>query len=489
MTNKNPSIQIPGTGESPETILQQIRQMKQQDVAWKEGKVWSLVYYAGEEHDALLKAASNELFSTNYLNPLAFKSLLKMEQEVVHMTANMLHGNIETVGIMTIGGTESILLAMFCYRQWAREFKPNISSPEVVAPVTIHPAFDKAAVLFGMTLKKAPVDNNGAALTNAMESLINQQTILIVASAPSYPNGVLDPIEGISAVARRHNLPFHVDACIGGFMLPWVEKLGYDIPPWDFRIPGVTSISADIHKFGYGAKGASTLTYRSMDYMQHQFLITTDFPGGVYISPTLLGTRPGGPIAAAWASLKHLGEEGYMDMASKLMVAVKKIHAGLSAIPGISVVGKPCMNLLSYTTMSRKPDIFVIADRMEDKGWMMDRQQKPDCIHLTVLPTNIGIIDKYLADLKESYLYAVSHPNEIAKGNAAIYSLMARIPFRGMVEKSVRKLMMDMYGPASEKEFDTGEVRNKPLTTIPAWMGWVNRVLYAFKKRKKPGVN
>ncbi len=270
-------------------------------------------------------------------------------------------------------------------------------------------------------------------------------------------------------------------------MLPWVEKLGYDISPWDYRVPGVTSISADVHKFGFGAKGASTLTYCSMDYMQHQFLITTDFPGGVYISPTLLGTRPGGPIAAAWASLKHLGENGYLDMASKLMDAVKKIHAGLSAIPGISVVGKPCMNLISYTTTNRKPDIFVIADRMEDKGWMMDRQQKPDCIHLTVLPTNLGIIDQYLADLKESYLYAVSHPNEIAKGNAAIYSLMARIPFRGMVEKSVRKIMIDMYGPASEKEFETGEVRNKPLTKIPAWMGWVNRFLYAFKKRGKPG--
>ncbi len=223
MTNKKPSIQIPGTGESPEVILQQIRQMKQRDVAWKEGKVWSLVYYAGEEHDALLKAASNELFSTNYLNPLAFKSLLKMEQEVVHMTANMLHGNDETVGIMTSGGTESILLAMFCYRQWAREYRPNISSPEVVAPVTIHPAFDKAAVLFGLTLKKAPVDTNGAAVTDAMESLINQQTILIVASAPSYPNGVLDPIEGISSscAQAQSSLPcgclhWRIHAAMGG---------------------------------------------------------------------------------------------------------------------------------------------------------------------------------------------------------------------------------------------------------------------------------
>ncbi len=482
------SVTIPATGEDPEKILHEIRQMKQRDIAWKEGKVWSLVYYAGEEHDALLKAASNELFSTNYLNPLAFKSLLKMEQEVVHMTTNMLHGDDNAVGIMTSGGTESILLAMLCYRHWAKENRKEISSPEVVAPVTIHPAFDKAAMLFGLTLKKAPVDNNGMAITSAMAELIGPNTILIVASAPSYPNGVLDPIEEISVMAQRYRLPFHVDSCIGGFMLPWVEKLGFEISPWDYRVAGVTSISADIHKFGFGAKGASVLTYRSIDYMQHQFFITTDFPGGVYISPTLLGTRPGGPIAAAWASLKHLGEKGYMELASKTMDAVKKLHKGLLEIPGISIVGKPCMNILTYTTTNKKPDIFVIADRMEDKGWMMDRQQMPDSIHLTVLPTNINIVDQYLSDLREAYGYAVSHPQEIAKGNAAIYSLMTRIPFRGMVEKSVRKIMLEMYGPSSESESEEGTVINKPLAKIPAWMGWVNRILYAFKKRSGPGI-
>ncbi len=489
MTTDKTSKSIPEVGEDPDHILQQICEMKQHDVRWKEGRVWSLVYYAGEEHDALLKSASNEMFGSNFLNPFAFQSLQKMEQDVVQMTAQMLHGNNSTVGLMTSGGTESILLSMFCYREWAKEHRSHVSSPEVVVPITVHPAFDKAAILFGLTLKKAPVDINRMVIPTAIEQLINRNTILIVASAPSYPSGTLDPIEEISAIAQRHKMPFHVDACIGGFMLPWVEKLGYQMLPWDYRVPGVTSISADVHKFGFGAKGASVLTYCSMAYMQHQFLITTDFPGGIYISPTLMGTRSGGPIAAAWASMKHLGEKGYIELASKMMDGVKKLHSGLTSIPGITIVGKPCMNLIAYTTTNKKPDIFVIADRMQEKGWLIDRQQMPDCIHMTVLPTNVGVIDQYLSDLREAYHYAVSNPKEIAKGNAAIYSLMARIPFRGMVEKSVRKIMMDMYSTTTDKQINGEEETTKAMAAVPAWMGWVNRFLYLFKRKTRHGIS
>jgi sphinganine-1-phosphate aldolase len=481
--NREP-VTIPKEGENPENILAQIDTMKQEDVEWKEGRAWSLVYYVDDVHDKLLQAASSKLFSANYLNPLAFKSLHKMEQEVVHMTSGMLHGNTENVGVMTSGGTESIMLALFCYRQRAKKLHPKITLPEVVAPITIHPAFDKAAVYFGLLIRKVPVDENRCASPAAMEKLINENTILIAASAPSYPNGVMDPIADIAAIANRHKLPFHVDACVGGFMLPWIEKLGYPIPPWDFRIAGVTSISADVHKLGYGAKGASVLVYKSMDYLRHQFMVTTDFPGGIYISPTLLGTRSGGPIAAAWAGMKHLGENGYLTLAQKLMDGAETLRKGLEALPNIKVIGTPCMNLISYATYGNKADIFVIADKLEEKGWMAERQQFPDCIHLTVLPTNVQVIDAYLNDLKEALSFASAHPEATAQGNAAIYGMMARIPFRGMVEKSVKKIMEDMYENVQTKPMVSGESANSALAKNPAWMGWANRWLAAFTRWK-----
>ncbi len=484
MSDPDDHIAIPPHGESPESILAHIRDLKRADVAWQEGRAWSLVYYADDEHDRLLKAAHAELASANYLNPMAFPSLHRMEQEVVRMTAHMLHGDEERVGVMTTGGTESILLALLGYRQRARTQMPHIVAPEVVLPTTCHPAFDKAAELFGLKLRKAPVDENSAAMPAEMDALVNANTILLAVSAPSYPHGVLDPVEAVAAIARRHKLPLHVDACVGGFMLPWIERLGYAVPPWDYRLPEVTSISADVHKFGFGAKGASVLTYRSMDFLRHQFIVTTDYPGGIYISPTLLGTRPGGPIAAAWAGMKHLGEDGYLRIAEQLMNGAKRLRAGLAAMPGLRVVGHPCMNLVAYTTVGGRPDIFVIADQLEEKGWMVERQQTPDCIHLTILPTNVDAIDTYLDDLKSAHAYAMDHPGATARGNAAVYGLMARIPFRGMVEKSVRKIMEDLYGPHAVTSSTTGQTTRPPVSGN-ALMGMANRLLTAWTRWRR----
>ena len=476
-------LKIPAQGEHADTILAEIRKMKQQDIRWQEGKAWSLVYSAGKEHDELLKAASNELYSDNYLNPMAFRSLHTMEQEVVHMTAEMLHGDDQCVGVMTSGGTESILLALFAYRQRAQKNHPHILLPEIVAPATIHPAFDKAALYFGIRIRKVAVDENMCAVAASMETHINKNTILLLASAPGYPHGAMDPVEEIAAVARKYRLPLHVDACIGGFMLPWIEKLGYPVPKWDYRLKEVTSISADVHKFGFGAKGSSVITYRSMDYMRHQFTVTTDFPGGIYISPTLLGTRPGGPIAAAWAGMRHLGENGYMAMADNLMKGAQKLKHGLEQINGIKIIGKPIMNLMAFTTENNKPDIYVIADQLEAKGWMADRQQFPECIHLTVLPTNLPVIEQYLKDLKEAYIYAKAHPADVAKGNAAVYGMMARVSFRGMVEKSARKIMEQLFGKPVTGDENMNSPNGKTIKS-PFWMGWLNRLMKAWQSRR-----
>ncbi|HSK13661.1 MAG TPA: aspartate aminotransferase family protein, partial [Phnomibacter sp.] len=444
-----------------------------------------LVYQADEEHDALLKAAVNEMFSENYLNPLAFKSLHRMEREVVRMTASMLHGDENAVGVMTSGGTESILLAMLAYRQYARKMQPNISRPEIVLPSTAHPAFDKAAFYFGLQLKKVPVTIELAADTEAMEKMINGNTILLVASAPSYPHGILDPIEKLSAIALKHKLPLHIDSCIGGFMLPWLEKLGHPIPRWDFRVPGVTSISADVHKFGFGPKGTSVITYRSMDHLRHQFTVTTDFPGGIYLSPTLLGTRPGSNIAAAWASLMHLGEAGYMRIANQLMEATEKLKQGLLAIDGIRIMGAPVMNLVAFGTDNNAPDIYVVADQLEEKGWMVDRQQFPVCIHLTVLPTNMALIEEYLTDLLQAMNYARKHRGAVAKGNAAVYGMMARVTFRGMVEHSVRKMMEDLFGGGLPQQSSPKEKKERTVMRSPWWMGWMNRILRKWEQLRK----
>jgi glutamate/tyrosine decarboxylase-like PLP-dependent enzyme len=268
-------------------------------------------------------------------------------------------------------------------------------------------------------------------------------------------------------------------------MLPWIEQLGQPVPLWDFRLNGVTSISADVHKFGFGAKGASVLMYRDMELMHHQFFVSTDFPGGIYISPTLMGTRPGGPIAAAWAGMRHFGRNGYLAMAGKLMQGAHKLRAGLSAIPNIEIVGDPCMNILSYTTVNNRPDIFVVADRLEEKGWVMDRQQFPDCIHLTVLPTNLPFIDEYLEDLREAVAYASEHKKLAAKGNAAVYGMMARIPFRGVVENSVRKIMEEMFGETIAEEETPHTAKKSSVGENPKWMGVVSRLLSVWERRKR----
>ena len=476
-------ISIPARGRNKDTILDELYKLHLNDVPWKEGRAWSMVYYVDDEHQRLLEQAYNSFFSENYLNPFAFQSLKKMELEVIQMTASLLNGDENVTGTMTSGGTESIFLAVYTYRERARQLFPHIKQPEIVASTTIHPAFEKAAHILNIVVKKAAVDQNLCAQPQALEMLISPNTILIAASAPTYPHGVLDPIAEIATLALAKKIPFHVDCCIGGFMLPWVEKLGYPVAPFDFRVPGVTSISADAHKFGYGAKGASVLLYRNMNYLKHQFYVATDWPGGIYASPTLLGSRPGGAIAATWSAMQALGQDGYLRIAEEIMQATSQIRKALEDIPEIIILGNPVMNIIAYSTRDNQPDIFVIADQLEQKGWMLDRQQLPNSIHLTVMRQNIPVFDQYLEDLKASIIFAKEHPGATAKGNAALYGLMARIPFRGMVEKNVRKIFEELYDfsktiPPQEEETAS------TLPPAPLWMGQLNRVLTAVARLK-----
>lgn len=443
----SPLREIPSIGMDKEELLETMETMRQGDGDWKEGRTWSLVYYAGDEHYEFLKRAHNKFFSENGLNPMVFQSLKKMEADVVRMTASMLHGDDQTVGTMTSGGTESILLAVKAARERARKLKIWPAEPEIVAPRTIHVAMDKAAHYFGLKVRYAPIDENYQVDVEAMGKLVNRNTVLIAASAPQYAHGMIDPIEEIGKIAEEHKIPFHVDACFGGFILPWMEMLGYELPLWDFRVPGVTSISADIHKYGYAAKGASVLIYRDMSYLKHQFFISTNWPGGIYASPSMPGTRPGGPIAAAWAALHALGQEGYLALARETMDAVEALKAGIAEIDTLEVLGCKHAPMVCVAATDPDVDIYAVADLLAEKGWKVDRQQNPASFHCSITGNHKPHVPVFLADLAEAAAHVKLHPELKNEGQAPMYGMMAKIPFRGAVKYSVLKVMEGMYGP------------------------------------------
>jgi glutamate/tyrosine decarboxylase-like PLP-dependent enzyme len=441
---------IPETGAAHEALAAALDALHAEDADWRGARVFSLVYHADDAHAALLKDAHNRYFSENGLNPMAFKSLRRMEADVVRMSADLFHGGEDVVGTMTSGGTESLLLAVKTYRDRARRKRPWIRRPEAVMPETAHPALDKAGHYFGVKIRYAPVNARGEVDLRAMRRLVGRNTVMLVGSAPQYPHGVVDPIVDIARIALDAEVPMHVDSCIGGFMLPWLEQLGEPVPRWDFRVPGVTSISADLHKYGYTAKGASVLLYRDMDHLRDQFFATTDWPGGIYISPSMPGTRPGGPIAAAWAGLQAMGREGYLDHTRRAREAHQRLRRGIESTEGLRVVGSEHTLLLCWASADPAVDVYAVADRLEDKGWHVDRQQHPASLHLTVTSLHLPIVDAYLADVREAVSFVRAHPETKSRGNAAMYGMMAKVPFRGMVKDAVLQVMEKLYGGDGE---------------------------------------
>ena len=445
---------IPQRGRDRDEVLAEMAAFRDADVNWQEGRTWSLVYPVHEEHERLLERAHNLFAGTNGLNPMAFPSLKRMESEVVGMTASMLNGPPEAAGTMTSGGTESILLAVKGARDRARSRRPWLRRPEMVLPRTIHAAFDKAAHCFGVRARYVETGPDGRADVKAMARAISRRTVLVAGSAPQYPHGVVDPIPELAELARKRRIPFHVDACFGGFILPWLERLGLPLPEWDFRVPGVTSISADVHKYGYAAKGASILLYRNVELLKHQFFVATDWPGGIYASPTMPGTRPGGPIAAAWAALQSMGEEGYLDLARVALESARRLRAGIEAIDGLALVAELQSTIVTWKSTDPAVDVYAIADLLADKGWAVDRQHRPACIHCTVNAANAPVVDDYLADLREAVAHVRAHPELRTEGEAAMYGMMAKVPLRRVVAASVRDVLAGMYAPGATEAPD-----------------------------------
>lgn len=390
-------LSLPSKGSSRKDVLDAMRSARDHDVHWQQGRVFGLVYHINEEIDDLLKEAYTMFFSENGLNPTAFPSIKKFESEVLAMTASLLGGDENVCGNMTSGGTESLLMAVKTARDWARHHHPTITRPEVVLPITAHPAFEKAAEYFDVHLVQVPVRSDLRADVDAMRSAVTANTIMLVGSAPSYPHGVIDPISELAALAQERGLLFHTDACVGGFFLPFARKLGYPIPDFDFTVPGVTSISADLHKFGYAAKPASVILYRSPELRRFQMFVSINWPGGIYPSPTMTGSRPAGPVAAAWALMNHLGETGYLEITKTVLETTRIIQDGVRAIPGLKVLSNPEMSV--FAIASDNLDVYEIADELELRGWHLDRQHYPRCLHVTVNYVHSQAAAEFLADL------------------------------------------------------------------------------------------
>lgn len=387
-------VPFPIEGRPADELLAEIRAGRGADADWRGGRTFSLVYNpADPELERLQEAVALEYLHENYLNPFAFPSLLRMEQEVVAMAAD-LFGAPDSGGKLTSGGTESIFLAVQVAREHARSAR-GIAEPQLVTGATAHPAFAKAAHYLDMEHVVVPVGDDGRLAPAAAGAALGERAALLVGSAPCYPYGVIDPIPDLAALAAERGVLCHVDACLGGWLLPFWARLGEPVPPWDLTVPGVTSLSADIHKYGWCFKGASVLLHRDPAMVRHQYFLYDAWPGGLYGSATTAGTRPAAPIAAAWATVSHLGEAGYLRLAGEVRDATRRFREGIEAIDGLRITGDPVMGVMEIA--SDVHDLGAVSDVMDDRGWHLDRQQGG--LHLMLSPYHLTVVDEFLADL------------------------------------------------------------------------------------------
>ncbi len=416
---KTPRKSIPASGFPASQLIPEMQKIKSADASWEEGRMFGYVYYPGVESARIAEEAYRMFGTENALNPSLFTSLKKFENEIVQMVTGLLNGGPESAGSFTSGGTESILLAVKTARDKARKDHPDIVHPEIIVPESAHPAFQKAAHYLDVNTVLTPVRTDKRADTDAMRKAVTSNTILLVGSAPCFPHGVIDPVREIGKIAVDNNIFFHVDACMGGMLIPFVEELGYPVPEFDFRVPGVTSISTDIHKYGYSPKGASVIIYADHALRKHQFFVHSDWSGGLYGSPTLIGSRSGGHVAAAWATLLSLGREGYLKMANEAMEISRKLQDGINSIEGLRVISNPDLTIFAFT--SDTFDIFEIGDAMSGKNWFLDRIQFPNALHVTIAHHNAVQADNFLSDLKQ----AVDNVKERKIGSASSHFLVS----------------------------------------------------------------
>jgi glutamate/tyrosine decarboxylase-like PLP-dependent enzyme len=437
---------LPSEGRSDESILAEMRTMAtEEDAFWETGKCSGTMYCGDHEHYAFMNEAYGLFAHMNALQRDMCPSATRFEGEIIAMTLDLLHAEAvtdgEPCGLVTSGGTGSIAHAVLSYRDHAREQR-DVVRPNFVKPETGHPAFDKACHLFGVELRTAPIDPETTLVdAEAMADLIDENTIAIMGSACNYGYGTVDPIGELSDLALERGVGLHVDGCLGGFILPWGEQLGYDIEPFDFRHPGVTSISADTHKYAYGYKGTSVVAFRDTAYRSAQYFFLTEWTGGKYFSPGMDGSRSNGLLASTWAGMVRLGREGYLRYAKAIFETAAAMQEAVRSHPELRIMGKPTF-CFSFT--SDEFDIYHVNDAMREKGWRFNGQQYPNAIHMAVTrpQTEPGVLDAFVEDLDEAVAYAKEHADETPM-SAAIYGGVEG----GMTDEAdefIRGLMTEM---------------------------------------------
>jgi sphinganine-1-phosphate aldolase len=399
-------------------VLEEITDMAhREDAMGDEGKVSGSLYSGDHEHYAYLGEVFSQFSHANVLQRDMYPSATKFEGEIVAMAADLLNGGPDACGVITSGGSESLITALYTYREVARE--KGVTQPNVVMPVTAHVALDKGAHWLDVEVRHAPLTDDHTADVAAMAGLIDDQTVALVGSAGDYAHGLVDPIEDIAALAVEHGIGMHVDGCLGGMLWPWAEELGYAVSPWDFRVPGVTSISADTHKFGYALKGTSVLLYRSKELRQHQYFTYADWPGGLYVSPGLAGSRSGGLLAQTWAAMVTTGRSGYLEAAGAIMRTGAKLRDGVAEIDGLRVIGDPTF-LVAFMADDEDIDIYLVNDALKDAGWRMNSLQLPAALHFCVTRPNTrpGVIEAFLQALRDAVDYARANVGQPAQSGA-----------------------------------------------------------------------
>lgn len=433
---EEPNVTLPDQGRSSQNLIQEMESMVVvEDPKWRSGFVSGTVYHGEQEHLECLNQVYGMFSLSNPLHPDVWPSVRKFEAEIISMTASFLNGGCDSVcGCITSGGTESILMAVKAHREWGLREK-GITEPELIIPATAHAAFDKACEALRIKLVKLPVDQTSFRVDpRLVESRINGNTVLIVGSAPNYPQGTIDPIAELAAVAMRNGVGMHVDCCLGGFILPFAKELDYDIPDFDFRLPGVTSMSCDTHKYGYATKGTSVVLFRNKSLRSHMYWCYADWTGGLYATPTMAGSRSGALSAACWASMMRMGRNGYLNATKKIMETRKLIQEGISQISDLHVQGNPQAMVVAWA--SNTLNVYKIADKMSKRQWSINSLQKPAASHICVTypHTQKGVAQRFLHDLREA-VEEVKQDMETKgassgedSGNAPIYGMTASLP-------------------------------------------------------------
>lgn len=438
---------LPVVGLTPEEVVKLMNHYQSLgSVEWRDGRVSGGVYAAMS--DKKLQNLMRDVFEeTAYTNPLhadIFPGVRKMESEVVRMAISLFRGDEKCCGTMTSGGTESLVMACKAFRNFARAER-GVEFGEIIAPVTAHAGFDKAAELLGMKLRHVPCDPKTWKVdVRAMKRMINSNTVLLIGSSPSYPHGIIDPLDEIAKLGLAYDIPVHVDACLGGFLLPFMSEAGYAVPVFDFSVPGICSISADTHKYGYAPKGSSVILYRDVKYRHHQFSVCTDWPGGMYASPTISGSRAGANIATCWAALLYHGRDGYVHSTRLTLQVTRFLKQEVKKIPGLFVFGDPLMSVLAFGSDSF--NILDMSERLAHRGWNLNPLQFPSGFHIcvTLMHTRNGIAEQLLQDMREVAAELIASPSRKSEGQAAVYGMAQALPDRSMVG-DIAKHYLDAY--------------------------------------------